>query len=353
MKGIIILIVMVVVITFFCGFLPGIQQQVLGIPKAVPPIIALPGERLSAAPIIDLPGIYNDVYLTNTLLATWIAYGILILLAVVARLGLRENPRGIPAVMEMAVEGLYNIAEGVVGGRWAKTVFPVAATIFVLILVANWMEMIPGVDSFGLLHHAEAGHVGWPAKELGSTGIYYLDAMQDVVAAPEGEESEAEEHEEEGGELNLAGPFVVTPFVRPAATDINFPLGLAIVTFTFVQILGVVALGWHYPAKFINTPALARGGMGYMDFGVGLLELVLEPVKMVSLTFRLLGNIFGGAVLLIVVSTLAPFLAFLLPTGLYLYEMFVGAIQAYVFFMLTLVYSNVAMSGHGGDDEHH
>jgi F-type H+-transporting ATPase subunit a len=89
-----------------------------------------------------------------------------------------------------------------------------------------------------------------------------------------------------------------------------------------------------------------------MDFMVGLLELVLEPVKMVSLTFRLLGNIFGGAVLLLVVSTLANFTAFLLPTALYLYEMFVGAIQAYVFFMLTLVYSSVAMTGHGGDEHH-
>jgi F-type H+-transporting ATPase subunit a len=54
-------------------------------------------------------------------------------------------------------------------------------------------------------------------------------------------------------------------------------------------------------------------------------------------------------VLLIVLSTLVPYL---LPTGLYLYEMFVGAIQAYVFFMLTLVYAGVAMTGHGGDDHH-
>jgi F-type H+-transporting ATPase subunit a len=369
-RGLIILAVMVLTIAFFCGILPNLQTAI-GIPKAAPPVIQLPGEHVSADPIrgLDFPGEVYDVYITNTLIATWITYGILILLALLARAGMKEVPTGLGNFFEMAVEALYNIAEGVVGSTWARRIFPLVATTFLLILMANWLEMIPGVDSVGIMHHAPAGETGYPIKQLGSSSVYYLDTSRELVGAEhtEGEEEHAEEaaadeehaeeeaageeHAEEDG-LNTEEAYVVTPFVRPAATDINFPLGLAVVTFIAIQAIGIAALGAGYGAKFINVPALGRGGMGFMDFAVGLLELILEPVKMVSLTFRLLGNIFGGAVLLIVLSTLAPQTAFLLPTGLYLYEMFVGAIQAYVFFMLTLVYASVAMAGHGGDEHH-
>jgi F-type H+-transporting ATPase subunit a len=138
----------------------------------------------------------------------------------------------------------------------------------------------------------------------------------------------------------------VVPYARAAATDINVPLALAVISFVTIQVFGVMSLRWGYLGKFINTNGLARGGMGIMDFGVGLFELILEPVKIISLTFRLLGNIFGGGILLVVVTSLIPFLV---PLGLYMFEMFVGAIQAYVFAMLTLVFSAMAMAGHGGD----
>ncbi len=340
-KGVLIFIAIVVVVAFFCGFLPNILTSA-GIPQAVRPVITLPGEKLMEHPLIDLPGEYNDIYLTNTLVGTWAAYLIMLLLAVFARVGMKEVPSGIQNTMEAAVEGLYGITQDVVGSKFARTVFPIAATIFILILLANWLEMVPGVDSVGLLHHAEAGSTGYPRVQLGGGNAYYLDSSnpQDIPELA-GAEGEAEHVDDEHA------LWIVTPFVRAAATDINFALGLAIVTFVTVQILGSVALGLGYLAKFINTPALEKGGMGFMDFGVGLLELILEPVKMVSLTFRLLGNIFGGAVLLFVLSVLVPFL---IPTALYMYELFVGAIQAYVFFMLTLVYTNVAMASHG--DEH-
>lgn len=357
-KGIIILLLMVVAVAFFCTPIPffslqWIQSHIFGIPKAASPVITLPGEKL-VGPILAFANPVYNVYLTNTLVATFLCYIILIILALIARGGVKEVPSGLANVLEFAVESLYNIAEGVVGARWARRIFPIAATVFLLILFANWMEMIPGVDSVGLLHHAEVGQKGYPAKPTFIKGVYYLDSNVEAIPGIEHAEGETavEEsaNEAQGGHIDLSGPYIVTPFVRTASTDINFPLALAVVTFVAVQVFGVMALGGHYLAKFINTPALAKGGMGLMDFGVGLLELVLEPVKMVSLTFRLLGNIFGGAVLLFVLSGLVPYL---LPTGLYLYEMFVGAIQAYVFFMLTLVYANVAMTGHGGEEEHH
>jgi F-type H+-transporting ATPase subunit a len=205
----------------------------------------------------------------------------------------------------------------------------------------------------GLLHHAHPGGSGFEKVQVGESNWYYLNVTDPAgIPVPEEEEhaegetegeSEGEHAEEEGG------LYVVTPFIRAAATDINVPLGLAVVSFVTIQVFGAMGLRWGYLAKFINTPGLAKGGMGIMDFGVGLFELVLEPVKIISLTFRLLGNIFGGGILLAVVSSLV---AFLVPVGLYLFELFVGAIQAYVFAMLTLVFSAMAMAGHGGDEHH-
>jgi F-type H+-transporting ATPase subunit a len=265
-----------------------------------------------------------------------------LLMAVIARVGLKEVPQGFSNLFETLIEFLYNLSEQVVGVKWGGKIFPIAGTIFIFLLVANWMHFIPGFDSVGFLHHAEPGGSGFEKIQLGNSNWYYLD-VKDAggTPVPAGEQAEGENAE--------GGLYVVTPFIRAAATDINVPLGLAVVSFVTIQVFGAMGLRWGYLAKFINTPGLAKGGMGIMDFGVGLFELVLEPVKIISLTFRLLGNIFGGGILLAVVSSLV---AFLVPVGLYMFELFVGAIQAYVFAMLTLVFSAMALAGHGGDEHH-
>jgi F-type H+-transporting ATPase subunit a len=90
--------------------------------------------------------------------------------------------------------------------------------------------------------------------------------------------------------------------------------------------------------------------MGIMDFGVGLFEIISEIAKMISLAFRLFGNIFAGQLLLFIIGFLV---ATLLPVAVYGLEFAVGAIQAYVFAVLTLVFSAQAMQGHGHDDEDH
>ncbi len=344
MKGILILIGVILFAAFFCGVLPWLQVQVLGIPPATLPVIELPAENITANPLIDLPGPYNDIYLTNTLLATILADLIIIGLAILGTRRLREVPEGTQNVLEMFVETLYNLTEQVVGSKFTRQIFAIVATIFIFILVANWVEFIPGVDSIGIMHHAHEGE-GFDRKEIGDSGIFYLDVPHSAEAALEGEEAthpetEAGDHEEK---------WVVTPFLRPAATDLNMTVGLAIVSFLVIQWFGLRELGINYVAKFINTPALERGGMGFIDFGVGLLELILEPVKIISLSFRLLGNVFAGAVLLFVMSSLIPFI---LPAGLYGFEMFIGAIQAFVFAMLTLMFSGIAMTPHAHEEQH-
>jgi F-type H+-transporting ATPase subunit a len=89
---------------------------------------------------------------------------------------------------------------------------------------------------------------------------------------------------------------------------------------------------------------LFTGGIfGLINFAVGLLELLLELAKVLSFTFRLFGNIFAGALLLSIVGALT---AVVVPAGLYLFEIFFGIIQAYVFFLLSTVFISGAIVSH-------
>jgi len=345
LKGILILLAVILVAVFFCGVLPAIQTNLLNIPVAARPFITLPEEALTHHPLIDLPGEFNDIYLTNVMIGTLLADLVVILLAVLFRVGLKEVPSGISNAVEALFEVLHNMSEQVVGHKWVNRIFPIAASIFVFLIFVNWIELVPGADSIGLLEHVEEDHAGHPVIPAGrifGRDVYLLDVNPQFAGGvtPEEAVDTGVDPEER---------YQVVAFVRTPSTAINLPLGLALISFITIQVFGALGLGIHYLAKFINTPALERGGMGIMDFGVSFLELILEPVKMISLTFRLLGNIFGGTVLLFVISTLIPFLV---PVAIYGFEFFVGVIQAYVFMMLTLVFSTMAMSGHGPEEAH-
>jgi len=146
--------------------------------------------------------------------------------------------------------------------------------------------------------------------------------------------------------------FNVIPFFRGLATDLNMTLALAIIVFIAVQVWGIQSLGGAYFYKFINIPALgnlARKPMGVMDFVAGLVDIVSELSRLISLSFRLLGNVFAGSVLLAVMTFLV---AGVLPVAFYGLELFAGAIQAYVFAILTVMYASQAVFAHHSDDEH-
>ena len=111
---------------------------------------------------------------------------------------------------------------------------------------------------------------------------------------------------------------------------------LAIITVVLTQVYGVWALGPGYFSKFLPLKQLVSGGIfGLIDFVVGFLEIILEFAKILSFGFRLFGNIFAGALLLSIIGAL---LAVIVPAGLYLFEVFFGVIQAYVFFLLATVF---------------
>lgn len=293
------------------------------------PHIQLPAEKYSHDPLFSLP-VLGEFYWTNTLTAMFIADVLLLLLALGVRKATTSGsliPKGLSGAVEALLEILYNLTE-TTAGKWTKAIFPYFATITLLVLVSNWMELIPGVDSIGILEHSDHGYA---VEEV-------LPGVKTIVEHADGEHATGEQ-------------FALIPYVRVLSTDLNFTVALALIAVTMVQVMGVRALGMKYFTKFINVGGLfSRPIFGAIDFGVGLLELISEISKILSFSFRLFGNIFAGSVLLFVIGTLVPVFA----QSLFLMlEFFVGLIQAVVFGMLTMVFMAQATAGHGEHSEEH
>lgn len=381
MKNLLKFLLALGIVALFCG-LPTYLLPASGIPVAFPHI-QLPAEALTEP--VHILGM--ELFLSNTLVSVLLADLVLLLMAFVAGSAARrrlqqyeENPSAvdeegrfmlIPSgwlnTFEAIMEYLYDLVEGIVGSKWARSVFPLATTIFLLVLVANYLHFVPLVDSVGVLHCAdpEEGVAGYIPVEFGNSGIYRLGfeegntvfpAGESSVACPEGHGPETaaaageDDHAEEAEIADEDVRVVITPYLRTAATDLNLTFALALTVFFFVQIMGVRELGLGYFSKFINLPALEHGALGWVELLVGFLEIISEIFKAVSLSFRLFGNIFAGAILLLV-------MAFLIPVGapfiFYMLELLIGAIQAFVFAMLTIVFSAVALAGHGDHEEAH
>jgi F-type H+-transporting ATPase subunit a len=256
---------------------------------------------------------------------------IILIIAFLVRRATRSGelvPRGFSGAIEALLEVIYNLTEST-AGKWAKSIFPWFAAITLFVLIVNWTELIPGVDSIGFLEPVE-DH-GAPIEQL-APNVYTL------VRPEPG-------HEDDHGGWTLV------PYVRVLSTDLNFTVALALISVTMTQVFGIRALGGSYFLKFFNvTGIFKRPIFGIIDFGVSILELISEISKILSFSFRLFGNIFAGTVLLFVIGTLIPVFA---QSIFLMLEFFVGMIQAIVFGMLTMVFMSMATAGHGDHGEEH
>ena len=243
-------------------------------------------------------------------------------------------PSGFYNAFEWLVEFLWNMTESA-AGKWANkrmlglfSMFSIMATIFLLVFTADMIKLLTGFES-----------VGWIEKAEGSAKGYEIKPLFGDVMALDGAHPVAE---------GTGEGYTVVPFLRATATDLNFTFALAVVAVVFIQIFGFSALGLNYLGKFFNTGTMiSKPLFGFIDFGVGLLELVSEFAKILSFGFRLFGNIFAGALLLAILGSLT---AVAVPSMLYGLEFFVGIIQAYVFSMLSLTFMSQATVSHHGDD---
>jgi F-type H+-transporting ATPase subunit a len=315
-----------------------------------------PWIQLAAEPLVKIT---DNFYITNTMVASWIAYVIVLLIAWSIRKQLKAGKTvldGVGGFFAFILEALYGVTEGT-AGKHVRKIFPWFAAIFMIVLVVNWMELIPGVDSIGQyrpdkLHYESSeahGEEGDHAKDEGHVACDYREVGPFAFLVR--------------GDADADCAHAIYPFVRVASTDLNFTLAIALISVVMTQVIGVQTLGKEYFVKFWNTgafkKALSKKGfgnpldfiMGLIDIVVGILEIVAEISKIISFAFRLFGNIFAGAIILFVIGSLVPVFA---QSPFYLLELFVGLIQAFVFGMLTMVFMSLATVSHAhGDEDHH
>ena len=239
--------------------------------------------------------------ITNSLLTSIISVLVLLIAGVAVGKNFKRLPSGMQHAFEMAYEMFENLAQEALGKDGLRFV-PILLTLFLFIITSNWMGVLPGVGS-----------------------ITYTPA---AAAHAEGEAKPAAE-----GEARAEA----VPLFRGGNADLNTTFALALVAMVFIHATGIKSSGLgHHLAHFKNP-----------------LEIVSELGKILSFSFRLFGNVFAGEVLLGAMSSIIAIITnnfanafFGVPGGLiavpfYLFELFVGFIQAFVFAMLTLSFLSV------------
>jgi F-type H+-transporting ATPase subunit a len=321
-----------------------ILQSIFHIPGVILPEISIPAE-----PVFDLFGFT----VTNSLLAAWLTMLLLIVGSWLITRKMSLIPGRWQGILEMIIEGFYNMVEGAAGPKWTPRFFPIVMTIFLFVIAANWLGLTPLFGSWGVLHHAEAGHEAHDVEWLNDSHTFGI-LIKDEEGAHAESEAEAEAQAEAGAEQ-----YILAPMLRASSTDMNFTLALALISVALTQYFGITSLGLGYLSKFIAVGGIVKaftqrgvgcagriGGffLGIIDLFIGIVESISEIGKVVSFSFRLFGNIFAGEVLLGVMAFLIPYIVSLPFFGL---ELFVGLVQALVFMMLTVAFFVVAVSGHG------
>jgi F-type H+-transporting ATPase subunit a len=239
---------------------------------------------------------------TNSMVVTWITAAVVIVVARVATRRMSEVPTGAQNFVEWLVEGLYTVLEGILGPRLVGRTFWFFASVFIFILAANCVGLIPG-----------AGVIGW-------------------------------------GHGTGRGFAIDQPLFRGANADLNMTLAMALVFFAAWTVWSVRERGLLGCLKELFGPkgestGVMRVVLAAVFFAAGCLEIISILFRPVSLSFRLYGNTFAGETMLDTLATQFPALGWLLPVPFYLMELLVALVQATVFMLLTAVFT-VLMCGH-------
>ena len=205
---------------------------------------------------------------TNTLFLSYILVLVIAAVYSLSFIKAKMLPGKLQNFFEMTLEKLFNFFKSITGSEErAKEIFPLAATLFILILSSNLIELLPGI------------------------GVFH--------------------------------------FLRSPSSDLNFTIALSLISISYINIMAVRKLGiFRYLQKFLNFS-------NPINFFVGILEGISEATKILSLSFRLFGNLFAGETLLIVSSFL---FAYLMPLPFLGLEILVGFIQAIIFSSLVVIF---------------
>lgn len=267
---------------------------------------------------------------SNTLLCTWIAILVLVLVFFTATRYKSLVPTRYQSAVEMAVEYMRGLVESVSGKVKGRKFFPLVAALFLFIVVSNMLDILPGVDTIGAIDRAGIQSLHLSAATCSQKFLGFLPNCQPVAG------------------FLLFGQISnqVIPWIRPNTSDLNLTLSMALIAVITCQVFGFATLGAkEHLNKYINLRALRKLNFeGFIEFFVGILEIVSELSRIISFSFRLFGNIFAGSAVLAVFAFILPFVADIAFIPL---EMFVAVVQALVFALLTLVFLEIATTGHG------
>ena len=234
--------------------------------------------------------------ITNSMVVTWIVALALIVFAQVATRKMTDVPSGPQNLLEWLIEGLYGLLESMIGPHLVERTFWFFGTVFIFILAANWLSLVPGV-----------GTIGW-------------------------------------GHTTAHGFVVEQPLFRGANADLNLTLAMALVFFACwiywaLRETGPAGIVKELFAPKGDTTGFLKVLMIIVFFAAGCLEIVSILFRPISLSFRLYGNVFAGETMLETMGTMVPGLGWLLPIPFYFMELLVGLVQALVFMLLTAVFT--------------
>lgn len=194
-------------------------------------------------------------------------------------------------IVQWAFEGMLGQIDSVIPDKvLARKITPLAMTIFFFVLISYWLSILPG---FG--------------------AITYNDA----------------------------------PIFRSLAADLNFTLAIMLIVMVTVQVYAIKQHGtFGNLGRYFRNPL--RDPLGSFE---GALELIGEVSRGLSLSLRLFGNCFAGEVLLLIIAVLTSYFSVVALPFFMAFELFIGVVQAYVFFILTLIFTSLAVDSHGSHDD--
>ncbi|MES2416160.1 MAG: F0F1 ATP synthase subunit A [Patescibacteria group bacterium] len=255
----------------------------------------------------------GNFQITNSLITSWLALIIIFALALTIRAKMKKIPGKLQHFFEIMMEGALSLCDQVTNDRKISIkIFPLVFSLFLFILVSNWLGLVPGLGSLGFTAHE-------------------------------------------------AGESVFVPLFRSGTADINTTLAFSLMVVIASNFFGIISIGaWKTFNKYVNLKALGSVFtkirkdpsvliVAPITFFVGVLELIGEMAKVASLSFRLFGNVFAGEVLL---ASMSAIFAYLVPAPFLFLEVFVGLIQALIFSLLAAVYFTIAAQDHDEHEEH-
>lgn len=239
--------------------------------------------EIAAQKVFSIGGFAITNSMITGLFGVTVTMAILLYVGNMVRLGRYNRFVGL---VQWVFEGLLNQIDGIIPDRkLARKITPLVCTIFFLILINYWLSVLPGLDTI---------------------------KINDV------------------------------PLMRSLTADINFVLGLAIVSVVTIQMYAVKYLGiMGNIRRYVRNPF--KDPIGWFE---GTLEIIGEFSRCASLALRLFGNAFAGEILLIVITLLTSYLSVVTLPIFMIFELLIGFIQAYVFFVLTLIFTALAVSHH-------